>query len=72
MTERTGRLHDVVFDPSIRGKVIDEFMWWKSGDQVDDVLTQRLGIVFLRFDSMSEMRSKTERLQELIHAEFVS
>lgn len=72
MTERTGRLHDVVFDPSIRGKVIDEFMWWRSGDQVDDVLTQKLGIVFLRFDSMSEMQGKTERLQELIHAEFVS
>ena len=72
MTERTGRLHDVVFDPSIRPKVIDEFMWWKPGDQVDDVLTQKLGIVFLRFDSMTEMRQTTERLQELIHAEFVA
>ena len=72
MTDRTGTIDDVVFDPSIRPHVIDEFMWWKPADQVDDVMTHKLGIVFLRFDSMGQMRESTERLQELIHAEFVA
>lgn len=70
MTARTGTLRDVIFDPSIEERIIDNFMWWKAGEQVEDVLTHKLGIVFLRFESMAEMRGTTARLPDLIRADF--
>jgi biotin carboxylase len=70
MTERTGTVQDVSIDPAIEGMIIDDLMWWRRGDQVDDILTHKLGIVFLRFDSMREMTGTTARLPTLIRAEF--
>lgn len=69
MTSRTGQVHDVVFDPSIRENVIDQYMWWKAGDRVEDFLTQKFGIVFLQFQSKSEMLQKTAAMQDLIRVE---
>lgn len=66
MSAAPGRVKDVVFDPDIRKKVIDQFMWWKQGDLITDVMTAKCGIVFLKFDSREEMMEKTDRLQETI------
>lgn len=70
MTSRNGTVQNVGFDRSIQGNVVDQFMWWSVGDRIDDFLTQKLGIVFLKFDSIDEMRSKTEVMQDLIRIEF--
>ncbi len=70
MTSRPGIVRDLVFDPSIYDNIVDRYLWWKPGDVITDVLTQKLGIVFLRFASMDEMVTKTEKMQELIRAEF--
>jgi len=69
MTSRTGDIRGVSIDPSVQANIIDQFMWWNAGDQVDDFLTHKLGIVFLKFNSMSEMLQKTEKMQELIRVE---
>lgn len=71
MASRVGNVHNVSFDKTIEKNVIVQFMWWKAGDPVDDFLTQKFGIVFLQFDSMSEMLQKTENMQELIQVELV-
>jgi hypothetical protein len=41
-------------------------MWGKPGDRVDDYLTAKFGIVFLRFDSAEEMRHREPQMPELI------
>jgi biotin carboxylase len=69
MTSRNGEIRGVAIDPSVQANIIDQFLWWKVGDQVDDFLTQKLGIVFLKFKSMNEMLQKTKNLQELIKVE---
>lgn len=66
MSERPGQVRKVAIDPSVMENIFDEMLWWNPGDRIDDVLTQKLGIVFLRFDSASEMREKTTQMQELI------
>jgi biotin carboxylase len=71
MAESPGQVRDVVIDPSVKGHIFDEMVWWKPGDVIDDVLTHKLGIVFLRFDSLDEMRNKTAVLQRLIHVDIV-
>lgn len=69
MTSRVGQVRDVIFDRSIRDNVIDQLMWWKAGDTVEDFLVQKFGIVFLQFGSMAEMSQKTEKMQDLIRVE---
>jgi len=67
MSEKEGRVKDIVFDPYITSQIIDKMMWGKPGDIVTDAMTAKFGIVFLQFGSMDEMFEKTERMQDLIH-----
>lgn len=66
MSRQTGRIVGLEIDPGVASKIIDQMMWWKPGDQLEDVLTQKLGILFFRFDSEDEMQDLTERMQDLI------
>jgi len=68
MSKETGVLDKIVIDDAVEEKIIDQLLWWKSGDKIDDVMTNKFGIVFLKFDSMDEMLNKTEQMQTLIHA----
>lgn len=72
MTQHTGTINDVHFSNEITDNVIDQLMWWKPGDRVSDILTAKLGIVFLKFTSSDEMIDKTTRMQELIQADISS
>nr|VFJ68725.1 MAG: Biotin carboxylase [Candidatus Kentron sp. FW] len=66
MAPAPGRVRDITIEPSMEARIIDRLMWWKKGDIVEDHLTQKLGIVFLTFDSMAEMLGETERMPESI------
>jgi len=66
MSATPGKVKDIIYDADIENNVIDQFLWWKKGDPVTDVMTSKFGIVFLQFRSQDEMMEKTERMQELI------
>lgn len=68
MAEKSGRLADIVIAPEIRHNIVEEMLWWESGQIVNDVLTQKFGIVFLKFETREEMLTKTQNMQELIKA----
>lgn len=69
MSEKTGIIKDVIFDDSVKNNVIDKLMWWKKGDQIKDEMVTKLGIIFLKFDSIEEMLWQTEQMQQLIKVE---
>lgn len=69
MSAKLGKIKNIVFDSSIKKNIIDQLMWWKKGDYVYDMMISKFGIVFLKFDSMEEMLTKTEQMQELIYVE---
>lgn len=69
MSAKPGKVKNIVFDSSIKKNIIDQLMWWKKGDYVSDIMTSKFAIVFLKFDSMEEMLTKTEQMQELIYVE---
>ena len=43
-------------------------MWWETADPVENHLVAKFGIVFLRFDSLDELVSKSGAMQNLIRA----
>lgn len=66
MADRPGKIKDIIFDKSIEKNIVDQFTWWKRGNEITDVLMQRFGIVFLKYESLDEMSKKTKKLHELI------
>ncbi len=69
MSAKHGTITDIVFDKTIESNVLEKFMLYAPGDRIDNRLIERLGIVFLEFDSLEEMLDKTERMQALIRVE---
>lgn len=69
MSAEGGTITDIVFDQTIESNVFEKFMLYAPGDRIDNFLIERLGIVFLEFDSLEEMLDKTERMQALIRVE---
>jgi biotin carboxylase len=70
MPDRAGRVVSVDLDPGLRRQIIDEMLWWKPDDLVEDPLTHKFGIVFVRYGSMSEMLDKSERLHQFMRVEW--
>jgi biotin carboxylase len=66
MASCNGTLKRIVYDSSIKEKIVDEFVWGKQNDRVSDFMTAKFGIIFLKFDSETEMADLTTRLPELI------
>jgi biotin carboxylase len=67
MTSRNGKLKDVDISSFVESNIIDQLLWWQKGEQVQDFLTHKFGIVFLQFASMEEMLDKTNKMQNLIY-----
>lgn len=60
-----GIVRDVTFAPEIQGNIVEKFLWYKPGEVVADKLTYKAGIVFFKFDTLTEMQDKTARMTEL-------
>lgn len=66
MSSQNGRIKEIIYDESIKDNIIEKFMWWEKGDLVDDIMTTKFGIVFLKFGSLEEMTNKIKQINELI------
>ena len=66
MSDRNGTLDHLAFDPSIKTRIVSEYIWGKEGDPVFDYLIQKFGIVFVRFESSESMLTVTENLPSFI------
>jgi len=69
MPSKSGILRQVNVSNEIRKNIIDSMMWWTPGMRVDDPMTTKFGIVFLKFSSRAEMTEKAEILDQLIQVE---
>lgn len=68
MASRPGVFKKVVIDNSLEKKIIDKFMWGKSGETIldEDVLTAKFGIIFVRSETGAEMKTLSENLHNLV------
>ncbi|MCU7835952.1 MAG: hypothetical protein KZQ83_11970 [gamma proteobacterium symbiont of Taylorina sp.] len=71
MSNKNGIIADVTISEEVRKYIYDSLFWWKSGDIIDNYLSQKVGVVFLQFDSMDEMLDITKCLSELIQVKII-
>jgi biotin carboxylase len=69
MASKNGIVKNVFIDNEIKGNIVDEFMMWKKGDHINNYLSQKLGVIFLRFNSKEEMYNKIEMISKLVSVE---
>ncbi len=72
MGYKNGRFKGVVFDDAIKENIVDKFMILKEGGRIKDFMIQKLGIIFLKYNSQEEMDEKNERIHELIKVRILS
>ncbi|GAX87603.1 conserved hypothetical protein [Lebetimonas natsushimae] len=66
MTNKNGILADIIFDKTIKKNIIKKFIWGKKGDIINDYLTYKAGIVFLKYKTKEEMKEKINIIYDLI------
>jgi len=69
MSKKNGVIKNILFDSSIRKNIIDKELWYQRNDIIDNYLTYKAGIIFLKYTSEEEMISKTQDINELIRIE---
>lgn len=66
MAERNGIVEDVLIDKTLEKNIYNKIVWWNKGDKIKDYLVDKLGILFLEYESEEEMLDKIARIHELI------
>jgi biotin carboxylase len=69
MPSRQGKVSSVNISTSLQSKVADSMMWWKQGERINDLMTHKCGILFLRFDDRNEMEKVLPNIHESIKVE---
>ena len=66
---RNGVVDKIFIDPSLENRIIDQMIWTKRGDVIDDYLNHKAGILFLEFDGFDEMQSALKDFYYLVRVE---
>lgn len=69
MSPKNGVIKNIHIDSTIKDNIYDKFILMNKGDIIDNFMIQKLGVYFLRYDSMDEMLSKTNIITDLIYVE---
>ncbi len=71
MGDRNGIVKDVIISEDIKNNIYDKFIWWKSGYKIENYLKDKLGVLFLKFDSEKEMLDKINRITDLVKVIYI-
>ena len=66
MGHQNGVVEKVYISPEIRNNIYDEFIWGGTDYVIENYMVDKVGIVFLQFDSYDEMLEKTENIDHYI------
>lgn len=70
MGSKNGVIKNVKIADEIVNNIYEQFLWWKPGDEITNYMVDKLGVLFLKYDSNEEMINKTNRINELIVVEY--
>ncbi|MCD8477777.1 MAG: hypothetical protein LRY68_07655 [Sulfurospirillum sp.] len=66
MAHKQGKVDDIIFDNLIKKKIMHQFIWAKRGDAIENIMTQKFGILFFTFQTESEMKKTEENIHDLV------
>ena len=66
MADKAGMVKNVVIAEQIKPYIVEQMFWYREGENIEDVLKYKAGIVFLHFEHEPEYRHYIDRLTNLI------
>lgn len=66
MTDKTGRYSGIEMADGIEQHIIDKLIWAEDGEEIDDCLKYKAGILFLEYDSFEELYDNFENFHERV------
>ena len=66
MANKYGRVDDIVFDNSIQDKIMNKYIWVKEDSEIENIMTQKFGIVFFQFKAEQEMKVIEKNINNLV------
>lgn len=66
MTEKEGIFSEIHIDKNIRGTILDSFIWAKKGEEIEDYLKYKAGILFLEYESFKQLYEEIEKFHSLV------
>lgn len=66
MGDKNGKVKDVYISPELDENIYDKFIWWKQGMEITNYLTDKLGILFLKYRTEDEMLEKSKFITEYV------
>lgn len=70
MTNRCGRIKDIVVSQDVEDRIVYRLMFSKSGDVVDDPMKFKAGILIMEFANYDEMQHVLRDFHEKVYIEF--
>lgn len=64
MTDKEGTVEDVVIDERLASHIVDKMLWAVKGEQVDDIMKYKAGILIMEFESKEELDEAVEHFNE--------
>lgn len=72
MSYNHGSVKKLSYYHNIEKYIFKKHLWWNKGMKITDPLVEKLGILFLKFDTYEEMLRITPQLQDIIKVELES
>lgn len=66
MADETGKIEGIQIAEEIKPYIVEQLLWGKKDDKVEDIMKYKAGIVFLHFKEEKEYRYYINRLTELM------
>ena len=66
MADKVGIFEGFDFEPDVESRIIDQMVWSRQGERVEDPATHKFGIVFVDHGSLENARSERIFLQKLL------
>lgn len=71
MSDTVGVIKEICIDKKVEDKIIHKLIWAKPGDEIEDILKYKAGILIMKFESQLEMQEILENYHELVKIELV-
>ena len=65
--DHNGAIKGIYISPEISNNIYDDFLWWNTTKRINNHLIDKVGIVFLKYDSYDDMIYKSENITRFIH-----
>lgn len=66
MGKKNGKVKDIYFSPEIQKNIYKSFIWFKPNYEITNFMVDKLGILFLEYETEEEMLDKSNRITNLV------